>query len=98
MNDENSENSIYNTLNKWQNLKLDLVLEGICIGALTGFIIVLYRLSIEKLGEFAKRLYRIQRYNYWYIAAWIIVLIILAYIVGTLVKREPMISGSGRGR
>jgi H+/Cl- antiporter ClcA len=95
LNDENSENSIYNTLSQWHNLKLSLVLEGICIGALTGFIIVLYRLSIEKLGELTKRFYEVERHNYWYIIAWIIVLIILAYIVGTLVRKEPMISGSG---
>ncbi|MDF2881915.1 MAG: Voltage gated chloride channel family protein [Clostridiaceae bacterium] len=95
MHDESSENNIYNTLSQWHNLKLNLVLEGICIGALTGLIIVLYRLSIEKLGELTKRLYAIQKHNYWYIIVWIIALIILGYIVGTLVRKEPMISGSG---
>ena len=35
----------------WHNLKIKLVGESVIIGVITGFIIVLFRVVIEKLGE-----------------------------------------------
>ncbi|MFL0196940.1 ClC family H(+)/Cl(-) exchange transporter [Clostridium sp. WILCCON 0269] len=77
------------------DLKLKLVLEGIIIGILTGFIIVLFRLAIEKLGNEVIKIYKIFLLRLWLLPLWVVFLIGIGYILGIMIKKEPMISGSG---
>ncbi|MDF2883627.1 MAG: clcA [Clostridiaceae bacterium] len=94
MKTENKHNT-YNTLFHWHSFKLKLVFEGICIGITSGLLIVLYRLSLEKAGVILNYVYKVISQDPILILPWILVLIVIGYIVGVMVKAEPMISGSG---
>lgn len=94
METENKHNT-YNTLFHWNSFKLKLVFEGICIGIVSGLLIVLYRLALEKASTFLDIIYKTISKNHIIIIPWILVLIIIGYLVGLIVKSEPMISGSG---
>ncbi|WP_411679395.1 ClC family H(+)/Cl(-) exchange transporter [Clostridium thailandense] len=92
---ESDDNATYNTLSHWNTFKFKLIIEGIIVGILTGFIVVLYRYLLEKSLYVIDGLYIVLSQKYWLIPFWIVTLAIIGYIVGLLVKKEPMISGSG---
>lgn len=94
METKNKQNT-YNTLFHWHNFKIKLVFEGICIGILSGLLIVLYRLALEKAGILLDYIYKAIWSNPMLIIPWILAIIAIGYIVGLMVKTEPMISGSG---
>ena len=90
-----NEQNTYNTLFHWHNFKLKLVFEGIGIGISTGLLIVLYRLALEKASILLDYIYKNISTKPMLIFPWIIILIVIGYIVGLMVKTNPMISGSG---
>ncbi|HOM01522.1 MAG TPA: ClC family H(+)/Cl(-) exchange transporter [Acetivibrio sp.] len=89
------KNSTANTLSKWYDFRLKIIIEGIIVGAIAGIVVVLYRFLLEKALGFSKHMYMLQSKHYWMIPLWIVGLIISGWIVGILVNKEPMISGSG---
>lgn len=91
MNKSNTNNTLIN----WHDFKLKIIIEGIIVGAIAGIIIVSYRYILEKALEFSKYMYSLQLKHHWLIPLWIVALIISGWIVGILVKKEPMVSGSG---
>lgn len=56
---------------------------------------MLYRVALEKAGLLLNYIYSVISIKPILILPWIISLIIIGYIVGLMVKAEPMISGSG---
>ena len=90
-----SKNNTHNTITHWNNFKFKLVLEGVAVGAISGLFVVLYRYLIELAGHLSKKVYILQQEYNWMILLWLIALIFLGYLVGILIKHEPMISGSG---
>lgn len=94
MESKNKHNT-YNTLFHWHSFRLKLVFEGIIIGIATGLLIVLYRYALEKAGVLLKYIYKCISTNSLIIIPWFVALIIIGYIIGLMVKHEPMISGSG---
>lgn len=90
-----NKHNTYNTLFHWHSFRLKLVFEGIGVGIITGLLVVLYRYALERAGVFIAEVYRALWINPMLIPVWIGALIIIGYIVGLLVKHEPMISGSG---
>lgn len=93
--ENNNINNTYNTITHWEKFKLKLVFEGVAVGVFSGFAVVLYRYMIEWAGHFLKKVYLLQHENYRLIPLWFAALIFSGYLVGMLVKHEPMISGSG---
>ncbi|MDD4503327.1 MAG: chloride channel protein, partial [Clostridiaceae bacterium] len=93
--EKNNINSTYNTITHWNNFKFKLVFEGVAVGAISGLAVVFYRYLIELAGHFLKKVYLLQQENNWLIFLWLAALIFLGYLVGILIKYEPMISGSG---
>ncbi len=90
-----NRHSTYNTLFHWHSFRLKLVFEGIAVGVIAGFLVVLYRYSLEMAMEILTKVYKtISTYPH-LIPVWAGVLILIAIAVGKLVKYEPMISGSG---
>jgi len=87
--------TIYNTIFHWQNFRLKLVLEGIAIGLFSGLLIVLYRYLLEKAEILTSRIQLLQITNPWSIPLWFILLLFIGYLVGNIIKHEPMVSGSG---
>lgn len=94
MNKVNKHNT-YNTISHWQNFRLKLIIQGIIVGALTGLLVVAYRVTLEKAEQFRQKMSLAQLENHKLIPIWFIILIIGAYLVGLMVKKEPMIKGSG---
>ncbi|WP_341478340.1 ClC family H(+)/Cl(-) exchange transporter [Clostridium niameyense] len=97
MNTKNNKNSccvrqLYETLH---GLKLRILLEGILVGIISGLVVVFYRMLLGKAENFTKELYKLLTFNKIYIPLGLILLILCGYIVGVLVEKYPMISGSG---
>lgn len=90
-----NKHNTYNTLFHWHSFRLKLVFEGIGVGIITGLLVVLYRYALEKAGVLLSDIYKIISIKPILILPWIGALIIIGYIVGLMVKHEPMISGSG---
>ena len=90
-----NKHNTYNTLLHWHSFRLKLVFEGIGIGIITGLLIALYRYVLEKAGILITFVYKIISIKPILILPWVGALIVIGYIVGLMVKHEPMISGSG---
>ncbi len=90
-----NKNDTNSTLTNWHNFKLRIIIEGIIVGIFSGLLIVGYRYLLEKALSFSKYIYALQLKNTWIIPIWIIVLVIGGWIVGKIIKKEPMASGSG---
>ncbi|NSB14292.1 H+/Cl- antiporter ClcA [Clostridium beijerinckii] len=85
----------YKTLFHWHSFRLRLVVEGIGIGITADLLIVLYRYALEKAGILLNYIYKSISSNYILALPWILALIVIGYIVGLIVKYEPMIGGNG---
>ncbi|MGK0468794.1 MAG: H+/Cl- antiporter ClcA [Clostridium sp.] len=90
-----NKHNTYNTLFHWHSFRLKLILEGIAVGIITGLLIVLYRYSLSRAGVFLTEIYKTLSMKPILIIPWIVVIIFIGYIVGLMVKNQPMISGSG---
>ncbi|SHF16374.1 H+/Cl-antiporter ClcA [Caldanaerobius fijiensis DSM 17918] len=85
----------YKTLNEWINFRKQIIIEAFVAGVLAGGIITLFRYILDILGHVIENLYHILRANPVWIFAWAVFLILIGYIVGLILKEEPMVSGSG---
>ena len=74
---------------------LRLIAEGLAVGAAAGLVVTAYRWLLEKAGEWLSAVLDFTAGSPWKMAGWFAVLLLIAVIVGKLVKWEPMISGSG---
>ena len=72
-----------------------LITEGLCVGLIGGFIVLLYRVALTFAGNWLIKILSYIKGNPFRCAVWFLILMALAWIVGRLVKLEPMISGSG---
>ncbi|OLN33090.1 H(+)/Cl(-) exchange transporter ClcA [Desulfosporosinus metallidurans] len=90
-----NKHNTYNSLFHWHSFRLKLVLEGICVGILTGLVVVLYRYALERAGVMLTEVYRDLSQRPWLIPIWVVALVGIGYVVGLMVNYEPMISGSG---
>lgn len=86
---------VYNMLKRLENLKYKLILDSLLVGASVGFVIVFHRIILSSLSHKFTNFYEKASGNYLLIPIIFSVLILLGYIVGKMVKKEPMISGSG---
>ena len=94
MNKTNKDN-IFNTLSHWKNFRFKLLIQGVLVGVFSGFIVVFYRLVLEKAEGLRHFILTLDIDKYKLIPMWFSIVIILAYIVGLLIQKEPLISGSG---
>ncbi|WDF83840.1 chloride channel protein [Lacticaseibacillus pabuli] len=69
------------------------MLSGLAVGAISGFVVALFRLFIEKLLDFMKFLYSHPTPGI--VIAIVVVSIVAGIFIGFLMKQEPNISGSG---
>lgn len=89
------KHNTHDTLFHWKSFRLKLVFEGIAVGLISGLIVVLYRYLLENLGAALTGVYHTLAERPIFIPIWIVILVIMGYVVGLWVKKEPMISGSG---
>jgi len=88
-------NNTIKTISHWQNFKFGLVIKSVCVGVISGLIVVAFRYALEEIGFFSKQVYAFLRNNNYYLCLWIPLLLVLAYIVGLIIIKEPMTKGSG---
>ena len=83
------------TLKRAQRFPVILIGEGLLVGAVSGVIVMLYRIALTFAGQWLNKILEYISGHPLRILGWFIILLLLAVIVGRLVKWEPMISGSG---
>ncbi len=89
------EDCLVNEENCSDTFKIKIVFESIIIGAAAGFIVSLYRWCSSYAGQISLNIYKFMSNHYAYIILGILVFVIIGYIVGYSVEKNPMISGSG---
>lgn len=89
------EKDTYNTLSHMSNIKIKLLIQGIIVGAFSGFLIVFYRIVLERAEYIRQFILNLNVNKGILIPMWFFVLIVLSYVVGKLLKKDPLISGSG---
>lgn len=72
-----------------------LITEGLCVGLVGGFVVLLYRVALTFAGDWLVKILSYMKGNPFRCVVWFLILAALAWIVGKLVKWEPIISGSG---
>ena len=72
-----------------------LITEGLCVGLVGGFVVLLYRVALTFAGDWLVKILSYMKGNPFRCVVWFLILAALAWIVGKLGKWEPMISGSG---
>lgn len=75
------------------NMILRMVVDGIVIGIFSGLFSVLYRYIISKTDILRNYIYSFKDIKH--IALWVVLFIIMAIIMGLLLKWEPLSGGSG---
>ncbi len=85
----------YRVLAKDHSKKIPLVGKSILVGGATGIVVVMYRIVLTYAEEFAFQAYSFLRGNLEWIPAALVLLIVLGYLIGILVSKNNMISGSG---
>ncbi|MCQ1529103.1 ClC family H(+)/Cl(-) exchange transporter [Lutispora saccharofermentans] len=91
----NDKKGIYSILAHGRSFKLKLMAEGVLVGVFSGFLVVFYRIALEKAEELRHGISDLISANPKFIPIWFAVLIASGVIVGYMVKKEPLISGSG---
>lgn len=77
------------------NLEFKIIIQGILVGAIVGIVIMIYKAIIGFGMIRFNELYSYTRENPKLIIPVFIILIALGFIVGIIVKKNPMIGGSG---
>lgn len=92
---EKKKDKVYSMLKRLENLKYRLIVDSLLIGAIVGLVIVLHRIILLKVNPLFIILYNKATENIVLIPIVFLFLTFLGFIVGKMVKKEPMISGSG---
>ncbi|MFA9424340.1 MAG: ClC family H(+)/Cl(-) exchange transporter [Sedimentibacter sp.] len=93
--DKGQQNNTYNLLSHMNNIKIKLLIQGIIVGVFSGLLIVFYRVALDRAEELRKYFVNLDIDKIILIPMWFFILIVLSYIVGRLIKKDPLISGSG---
>ncbi len=87
--------SISGTLSRTRRFPVLLIGEGLLVGGIGGFVVVLYRMALDVAGDWLDEILAYAGQTPWRMAGWFLVLGALAWLVSRLVSWEPLISGSG---
>ena len=87
--------SISGTLSRARRFPVLLIGEGLLVGGIGGFVVVLYRMALDVAGDWLEGILAYAGQTPWRMAGWFLVLGALAWLVSQLVSWEPLISGSG---
>lgn len=82
-------------LKAWYDFKSDMIFKSIAVGVLAGLVVIMYRFAIEKAMVLSRKTYAYLLEKPVLIPVWFIVLMIGGWLVGVIIKKEPMASGSG---
>lgn len=87
---------IKDTLKHWDKIKLPIFFESVLVGLIAGGVVVLYRFLLIKADDIRNIVYNEARLgNFLIIALWVGFLIINGFIIAFIIKKVPMVKGSG---
>lgn len=86
---------LHNVIVHERSFKIKLVGEGILVGIFAGLIVVFFRIALEKAEGFRAMVIEMIKQKPNLIGFWFLFLAAAAFLVGYLLKKEPLISGSG---
>lgn len=89
------KNDAKHTMDRAAKMPVLMIVEGFFVGLVAGGVVLLYRILLTHAGKWLHAILDYTRNSPLKMAGWFLVLILLAILVGKLVKMEPMISGSG---
>lgn len=87
--------TVSKALMRFRKLRYFLILEGIVVGVLAGFTIVLFRILLDQASLLLDSVLAYGRQHTWFIPVWFVILLAVSLIVSALLIWEPYISGSG---
>lgn len=87
--------NISGILGRAERFPVILIGEGLLVGGIGGFVVVLYRMALDYAGKWLDQILAFVREDPLKIAGWFVILAFLAWITARLVAWEPLISGSG---
>lgn len=79
----------------WRDFKLKVFFEGILIGLFSGLIIVAFRYSLERAEAFREYFYHSNLEPGYKVIVLILVLLLIAFVLNMIGKKEPLAGGSG---
>lgn len=82
-------------IKRLDNTKLIFMGKGVLVGCLSGVVVSLFRLLIDKLSTWVMHQFIYLKTNPQWLPLWIIALLLAAILVSYLVKSDPNIKGSG---
>jgi len=82
-------------LKRFHSFRYSLILEGVLSGIVAGFVVVLFRLLLEKADAFRNGAVSFCQAHSFGILLWLAAVSIASIAVYFLLKWEPYISGSG---
>lgn len=86
---------VYNILSSLNGLKWNVALKGVLSGIVAGLLVVFYRLCIEVGNETSLKIYAVLKTHPVIILPWIIIIGGASLLFLTILKIEPMATGSG---
>lgn len=89
------KNSLGKVLKRYNKIRYIGLIEGLLVGICSGFVVIAFRLALEKVKFFPGYMTNLCKQDSFYMALWITILSIGALIIRSLLKWEPLISGSG---
>lgn len=75
--------------------RFNFIIKGIILGIIVGFIVSIFRLAIEDILDYVKIFYRYAKVHPTSLIYWVILMFIICFICGKLIKSDPNIKGSG---
>ncbi len=92
---KNTQTETARLLRRADRFQVVLIAEGLIIGGIGGFVVLLYRMALEYAGIWMNQILSWADGRPFRMAGWFAILFLLAFVVSRLLKYEPMISGSG---
>lgn len=86
--------TIARILKRFRTTSCFLIKEGIAVGVLAGFTIVLFRCFLDEAGSLLNTVLAFGKAHTWFAAVWFVILAAVALVIIILLKWESYISGS----
>lgn len=83
------------SIGQFKTFKYTLMLKGAAVGALTGILIVLFRLGVQKMWGVTEQIFNYAHNSVFFVLILIFILFFISLAIAYLLRLEPMISGSG---
>ena len=85
----------YDDIRKLDGTKILFIGKGVLIGLAVGLVVSLFRLAIGFVSHHLDTIYYYLKQHPIAILGWILISLMVAYILGRLIKSDPNIKGSG---